>query len=144
MNDPASASTVSSSQSPAGGLNGDWCAVLVLNPTGHVTAANGTARDLWPEPAIVGRAFASLFVFEVTSTDPEFLEAQWEAVLASTRDRVASLVAQRDAATAAQAVRVRLEQNLGAEGYIATIRPPAASCTSANTPRVTGRCRSTS
>jgi len=125
VNDSASTSAANSSSvrsAPA-----DFCAVLVLDATGRITAANASARTLWQtgETELVGEAFASLFVFEITSSDPEFLEAQWEVLVASALDRETPLSAQpREGAP--REIRVRLETLVGAaSGYIATIRPPA-------------------
>ncbi len=102
--------------------------MLVLDGKGRVTAANASARALWQtgEGELVGDAFASLFAFEVTSTDPEFLEAQWDVLLASALDRPTTLSAQ-PREQAPREVRVRLEPLVGAEGYVATIQPPAAA-----------------
>ena len=80
-------------------------AVLVLNAAGCVTAANTSARALWQagETELLGEPFATLFAFEIVSPDPEFLEAQWEALLISALDRSATLSAQpRESSSAAQ------------------------------------------
>ncbi len=101
---------------------------MLLDPSGKVAGANGSARLLWQTAnnELVSESFASLFAFEVTSNDPEFLEAQWDVLLASSLDRTAALTAQpREGAP--RDVRVRLEKPLGtAPGYIATIQLPAA------------------
>ncbi len=125
MSDPASTSTVNSANSRSA-FGGDACAVLVLDRAGRIVAANPSARLLWQTGPneLLGDAFASLFAFEVTSTDPEFLEAQWEVLLASALERTATLTAQ-PREQAPREVRVRLEPNLAGEGYIATILPPA-------------------
>ena len=62
-------------------------AVLLLDAAGRITAANTTARALWQtgESELLGEPFAALFAFEIVSTDPEFLEAQWEALLSPLR-----------------------------------------------------------
>ncbi len=101
-------------------------AVLLLDATGRITGANATARALWQtgETELVGESFVALFVFEIVSSDPEFLEAQWEALLISALDKSASLTAQpREGAP--REVIVRIENALGATpGYIATVQPP--------------------
>jgi len=109
--------------------------VLVLDAAGRVTAANATARALWQtgENELLGDALAALFAFEVTSNDPEFLDAQWEVLLASALDCTTPLSAQpREGAP--REVRVRLEKILGPVpalgavaglGYIAVVQPPA-------------------
>ena len=103
----------------------DFCAVLVLDGEGRVTSANATATQLWQitETELVGESFALLFAFEVVSTDPEFVQAQWE-VLLSGLSRENTLTAQpREGAL--REVRVRLEKQTGGNaGYIATVQPP--------------------
>ncbi len=128
VNDP-----VTSSPSPPGSSSArgaaEFCAVVVLDAAGKITAANASARRLWQtgETELVGEAFASLFAFEVVSTDPEFLEAQWDVVLASTLDRSSTLTAQPREGAPCE-VRVRLEKPLAnAPGFIATIQPPPAA-----------------
>ncbi len=106
----------------------DFCAILVLDPAGRVTAASASAHQIWPEDDLAGRAFASLFAFEVVSTDPEFLEAQWDVVLASALDRETLLSAQPADDPTPREVRVRLEKTIGpTPGYLATVRPPAST-----------------
>ncbi|MCX6950877.1 MAG: PAS domain-containing protein [Verrucomicrobia bacterium] len=99
---------------------------MLLDSGGRVTAANASARTLWQtgENELIGEPFASLFAFEIVSTDPEFLEAQWEALLISALDRSATVSAQpREGAP--REVRVRLEKALGpTPGYIAAVLPP--------------------
>ena len=92
MNDPASASTTAS----AAARDAAACAVLVLDVAGKITAANATARTLWQtgENELVGEPFAGLFAFEIVSSDPEFLEAQWEGLLITALDKDAALSAQ--------------------------------------------------
>jgi len=117
-------------------LAADFCAVLVLDAGGKITAANASARALWQtgERELIGEAFASLFAFEIVSNDPEFLEAQWEVVLASALDRQTVLNAQ-PRERAPREVRVRIEKPLGAgaTGYFATVQPPAAAPAAAAT-----------
>ncbi|MES2693102.1 MAG: PAS domain-containing protein, partial [Verrucomicrobiota bacterium] len=107
--------------------------MLLLDAAGRIGAANTSARALWQtgDDELIGEAFASLFVFEIVSSDPDFLEAQWEVLLASALDRETSLSAQpREGAP--RTVRLRLEKNLGSAGaYVATVRPPAAAAASA-------------
>ena len=69
------ATSASTQTSPA-----DAVAVLALDATGRITLANATARQLWQagETELIGEAFPNLFFFEVTSREPDWLEAQWE------------------------------------------------------------------
>ncbi len=123
MNDPVSTSTIGAGA--AGGREG--CPVLLLDASGKITGANASARKFWQtgENELVGEAFASLFAFEITSNDADFLEAQWEVLLASALDRFSTLNAQpREGAP--REVAVRLEKLLGTgPAYCATVQPPA-------------------
>ena len=105
--------------------------MLVLDAGGRITAAGASARKLWQtgENELVGEAFASLFAFEIVSNDPEFLEAQWDVLLASAQERETRLMAQpREGAP--REVVVRLEKLVAAAtGYIATVVPPPVRAT---------------
>ncbi len=129
VNDPVTSSTNFSGSSGQRAGSAEYCAVFVLDAAGRVTGANTSARLLWQtgERELIGEAFASLFAFEVVSNDPEFLEAQWDVVLASALDRFTPLTAQpREGAP--RDVRVRIEKCLGATpGYFATVQPPAVA-----------------
>ncbi len=128
MNDPAATTNDGHNPADAATTTGA-CAVVVLDGTGRVTSANSTARRLWQtgEGELVGEAFASLFAFEVVSSDPEFLDAQWEGLLATALDRCAVLSVQPREAAPLE-MRLRIEQILGpAPGYIATLQPPSVA-----------------
>ncbi len=86
---------------------------------------------------MVGEPFASLFAFDIVSSDPEFLEAQWDGILATALDRPALMSAQpRDGA--AQEACVRLERMSGsAGGFLATIQRPLPAA-AAGVPPVDG------
>jgi hypothetical protein len=103
----------------------DLCAVLVLDASGNVVAANRSARHLWAgaDRAFVRSAFAELFVSKLDSNDPEFLETESKVLIAGALDRWTPLVA-KPLDGQPRAVRVRLERALGGAGsYIATIQP---------------------
>jgi PAS domain S-box-containing protein len=104
-------------------------AVLLLDAAGRITAANATARTLWQvsEAELIGESFSSLFFFEVVSDGSDWLEAQWDVILATTLERTAALSIQpREGAPRPQ--NVRLEPALGgATGYIAVIQAPPAA-----------------
>ena len=107
-------------------------AVLLLDATGCVTAVNASARALWKlaDAALIGRPFASLFTFEIVSDEPDWQQAQWDVVLATTLDRAAILSVQ-PLQSAPLEQSVRLESALGAPaGYIAVVQPPPANSTS--------------
>jgi PAS domain S-box-containing protein len=142
VSDPASSSTLSSGPAKIHGAGVNFCAVLVLDGEGHVTAANASARQLWQagETELIGQSFASLFAFEVVSNDPEFLKAQWEALLAGVDQEIPLTVHPREGAL--REVRVRIEkQTGGTAGYITTIQPPAESTATGEQADVSARFR---
>ncbi|MCW5550320.1 MAG: PAS domain-containing protein, partial [Opitutaceae bacterium] len=102
-------------------------AVLMLDAAGMVVAANAAAHAFWGvEPGrLNGEAFVRLFEFEIVSDEPDWLDTQWAAVLATARDQVAPFIA-RDHEGRTHAVIVRLEQPPGlAERHLATVQAPA-------------------
>ena len=113
-------------------------AVLVLDARGRVTGVNFAARRVWTDLAqpLVGEPFVALFEFEVVSREPDFLQAQWDALLANARrDDVVLQVGTPGGAP--REVNVRLDPEGGAEGgYLATVQPalPAASPTPSAAP----------
>jgi hypothetical protein len=113
-------------------------AVLVLDPAGVVVAANTAAHELWGVETgrLAGEAFVRLFAFEITGDGPDWLEAQWAAVLDTARDRTEHFNA-RTHAGATCAVSVRLETLAGLpDRLLATVQPvPAAT---APAPAATG------
>ena len=58
-------------------------ATLLLTANGTIQYANATASQWWQvDPgALHGDSFSNLFVFDVVSSDPEWLETQWLALL---------------------------------------------------------------
>ncbi|MBW8781627.1 MAG: PAS domain S-box protein [Verrucomicrobia bacterium] len=71
-------------------------ALLMLDAAGIVRAASDAAGKFWQtDPAsLVGQPVANLFVFEVTSQEAGWQEAQWEVLLASASNRPLPLQAQ--------------------------------------------------
>jgi len=104
-------------------------AVLTLDAAGRITLASATARQLWQagETELVGEAFSNLFFFEVTSREPDWLEAQWEVLLAAALDKTVPLTAQPHE-SAHREVTVRLEKIPGsaAPAYLAQVMPAVA------------------
>jgi PAS domain S-box-containing protein len=100
---------------------------LVLDPAGQITGASASARALWQtgDAELVGEHFASLFAFEVVSTSADWLEAQWDVLLAAASAQAIPLSAQpREGAP--RPVKVRLEKALaGAGGYFAFVEAPS-------------------
>jgi len=109
-------------QAPANGATGSRSrggggALLVLDGTGKIVMADARARDLWRagDTELVGEHFSSLFVFEVTSKDSRWFEAQWDVLLAAAKTAPLRLVAQPKEG-ACVAVMVQLEGTAGAAG----------------------------
>ncbi len=107
------------------GINEAQIAVLVLDGSGKVTAANQAAKALWQTGAgeLVGEFFPGLFALDIVSDEPRMLEAQWDVLLAATLDKGAVLSVQpREGAP--QPMVVRAEKAIGdSGGYIAVIEP---------------------
>ncbi len=103
-------------------------ALLLLDETGRVTATNAASCDLWQaaEVELIGEHFTNLFFFEIVSQKPDWLEAEWDVLLAATIEKTITLKAQpREGAP--REVRVHLEKALGhTAGYFATIAPNLA------------------
>jgi PAS domain S-box-containing protein len=118
------ATSTSSEASPA-----DAVAVLTLDAAGRITLASAMARQLWQagETELIGEAFPNLFFFEVTSREPDWLEAQWEVLLAAALDKTVTLTAQPHE-SAHREVSVRLEKIPGsaAPAYLAHVMPADA------------------
>ena len=104
-------------------------ALLTLDANGRITLASTTARQLWQagETELVGEAFPNLFFFEVTSREPDWIEAQWEVLLAAALDQTVTLTAQPHE-SAHREVTVRLEKIPGATAptYLAHVTPANA------------------
>jgi two-component system, cell cycle sensor histidine kinase and response regulator CckA len=101
--------------------------VLLLDASGRITAANSGARQVWQaaEAELLGEHFVSLFAFDIVSTDPEFLEAQWDVVLATALEGTTVLRAPSRDGTP-RAVRVKLDRmGISGAAYLATVQPEA-------------------
>lgn len=130
MNDPVSTSTTVTTPAGARAHRAGICAVLLLDEKGRITATNSSARQLWQtgEHDLGGEHLVSLFAFDVVSNDPEFIQAQWEVLVASAVERATTLSAQPREGTPFE-VCVRLEKTAGGTGgYVAMVQPavPAA------------------
>jgi len=105
-------------------------AVLLLDDSGVVQAANTSASSLWKVAPgqLTGEAFVRLFEFDIVSENADWLETQWGALRDSSIDRNSSLTA-RPHDGPSQPVIVRLETAPGLDDqFIATVtaRHPAA------------------
>ncbi len=111
-------------------------ALLVLDATGTIRAANDAAGRLWQTAPddLNGQLVVSLFAFEVTSNDPGWRESQWEVLVATSLGRSLKLQAQPFEPVPAVDVRIELQAAHGAEtAYFARVHldlssaAPAAS-----------------
>jgi two-component system cell cycle sensor histidine kinase/response regulator CckA len=86
-------------------------ALLVLDGQGRIELANPSAHTLWQASPteLVGDVFPNLFVFEITSRDSDWLQAQWEVLQAAALGQTITLKLQPKEAAALD-VQVRLEQ----------------------------------
>src|ERR1700722_15595185 len=98
-------------------------AVLVLDDSGKVTAANQEAKSLWQTGVgeLVGEFFPGLFEIDLVSDEPRLVEAQWDVLLSATLGKSAILSVQpREGAP--RPMVVRAEKAIGAAGgYIVVI-----------------------
>jgi len=118
-------------------------AVLVLDTNGRVQLASAAACILWQASAteLIRDVFPNLFVFDVVSRDPDWVQSQWEVLLAAALTQPITLQLQPKEAGACDAV-VRIEK-AGDEPviYFAFVHLPApaiASVSVAQPPPATG------
>jgi len=101
-------------------------AFLLLDANGRVEAASEAARQLWQagENELVGDLLPGLFVFDVIANDPDWVQAQWEVLVAAAASQPVPLkLSPREAAPFD--VLVRIEKAAGtAARYFAHIRVP--------------------
>ena len=100
--------------------------VLVLAGDGRVLIASAAACAIWQaKPAeLVGDYFPNLFAFEVVSQESNWVQSQWEVLLAAALDRPITLQLQPKE-TAELDVRVRLEKDGWRAGAISRLCHPA-------------------
>lgn len=72
-----------------------------------IVGANRHAGAFWlcDTASMLEKPFVTLFAFEVTSDDPDILDAQWEVLTVSASEQRAPLVIQLDADSAGIEVR---------------------------------------
>jgi PAS domain S-box-containing protein len=102
-------------------------AVLLLDAQGRVESASPGACRLWQarENELVGDHLPNLFLFEVTSRDPDWLAAQWEVLLAAALPQPVALKLQPKEAGTLD-VLLRLEStNATPPRYFAFVTLPA-------------------
>jgi two-component system cell cycle sensor histidine kinase/response regulator CckA len=86
-------------------------AVLVLDTNGRIQMASAAACSLWQATAaeLVKDSFPNLFAFDVVSRDPDWLQSQWEVLLAAALTQPIMLQLQPKE-TAARDALVRVEK----------------------------------
>jgi len=102
-------------------------AIMVLGPDGRIQLASAAACAVWQARSaeLVGDFFPNLFSFEVISHEPGWVQAQWEVLLAATREQPITLKLQPKEAAEFE-VLVRLEPAGGDPlQYLACITRPA-------------------
>ena len=105
-------------------------ALLVLDATGAVLAANEAAGRLWQtKPAdLAGQLVVSLFAFEITSSDTGWRESQWEVLIATSLGRPLTLQAQPFEPVAPVDVRIELQAAHGSpSAYFARVETVQAT-----------------
>ncbi len=111
--------------------------VLVLDTDGRVQLASAAACAIWQagNAELVGDLFPNLFTFDVTSRDTDWVQSQWEVLLAAAQGHPISLRLQPKEAAAFD-VNVRLEKaGDNPARYLAFITlPPAAPVAAAGAP----------
>ena len=126
MSDPAPTTAVPSA---ARATPASVAAVLLLDSGGRVIAGNAPARAFWQtaDTELIGEHFATLFLFDVVSREADWLEVQWEGILATALGQAIPLKAQRREGAPCE-VRVRLEPALATSpGYFAFIGTQASA-----------------
>jgi len=85
--------------------------VLVLDAEGRIQVASTAARSLWQASAtdLVNDCLPNLFVFDVVSREPDWIQSQWEVLLAASQAQPLTLKLQPKKAAAFDAV-LRLEK----------------------------------
>ena len=100
--------------------------MLVLDGNGKILIADAGARALWRvgDGELAGGHFSALFVFEVTSNDPHWLESQWDVLLATATAAPLRLTAQpRDGARMDVLVRLEKTALSSAPAFLAFVQP---------------------
>jgi len=109
----------------------------VLDTDGRVQVASAAACAIWQagNAELVGDLFPNLFTFDVVSRDTDWVQSQWEVLLAAAQGHPISLRLQPKEAAAFD-VNVRLEKaGDNPARYLAFITlPPAAPVAAAGTP----------
>ncbi len=106
-------------------------ALLVLDATGRVELVNQAACALWqaPDRELVGDSLPNLFIFDVTSREPDWLQAQWEVLIAASEAQPIALQLQPKE-SAAFDVQLRIEKTSQQPArYFASAQRPVSATT---------------
>ncbi len=99
-------------------------ALLWLDAAGRIRSTNAAARSLWRarDTPLVGESFVRLLAWDITSSDPDWKQTQWETLVAAARDGTVQLQAQPFGEGDAIPIAVALDEAQGPEpGYFAAI-----------------------
>jgi two-component system cell cycle sensor histidine kinase/response regulator CckA len=109
-------------------------ALFVLDEHGKILMADAAAHALWRagNSELIGEHFSTLFVFDITTKDSRWLEAQWDVLLTAAAGAPLKLIAQpKDGACLDVSVRLEKTASVSGPGCLAFVVPD-------NAPGVTG------
>lgn len=124
---------------PDPSLQSTELALLVLDASGTVRAANDFAGKLWQTQAadLAGQPLVSLFAFDVSAYSPGWRTAQWEMLIATALARPLRLLAQPFEPVSAVPVTIELQSAHGPDTvYFARIEALLPSTADARTPAI--------
>ncbi|WP_438482637.1 PAS domain-containing hybrid sensor histidine kinase/response regulator [Oleiharenicola lentus] len=113
-------------------------AVLVFTADGRVQLADAAARAFWQVSGdeLLNERAPNLFTFDMTSDEPDWLDTQWEILVASAVDQPLDIKLQPRGASAFE-VRLRLEKcGSNPVSYLAHVELPGAQTRPAAAPAV--------
>jgi PAS domain S-box-containing protein len=124
---------------PDQSLQSTELALLVLDASGTVRAANDFAGKLWQTQAadLAGQPLVSLFAFDVSAYSPGWRTAQWEMLIATALARPLRLLAQPFEPVSALPVTIELQSAHGPDTvYFARIEALLPTTADARTPAI--------
>ncbi|MBP7140391.1 MAG: PAS domain S-box protein [Opitutaceae bacterium] len=114
----------SHSTTPRNSFRASNVALLWLDPDGRIRSANATAAALWrtSSESLAGSLFVSILAWEVTSTDPDWRQSQWEVLQSAARAGAVQVHAQPHGGGDAIPVSVALDEATGRDpGFFAAV-----------------------
>ncbi len=115
-------------------------AILLLTANGTIQYASALANQWWQlDPgALHGDSFSNLFVFDVVSSDPEWLETQWLALLDTGTSPGGVTLAAQPKLSSPFDVTVHIERIAGTDPALYFARARKALASGPSTPGATG------